>query len=178
MPTPKKEATVAELADLIQRSNAVILTDYRGLKVSDINGLRRQLRDAESDYRVAKNSLTSLAVKSAGLDGLDAYLEGPTALAFSFGEPTAVAKVLSDFARSSRILNVRAGLLDGRVLSAEEVNELANIESREVLLAKVVGGLNSPLTGLVSVLNQSIAQIAYVLQARVTQLGGGEAASG
>lgn len=172
MPTARKEAAVAELAELMQKSSAVILTDYRGLKVSAINDLRRQLRDVNADYKVSKNTLTSIAAKSIGAEQLEQQLEGPTAIAFSYGDPTATAKVLNDFARTSRILSIRAGMLGQRALTAEDITALANIESREVLLARVVGGLNSPIQGLVSVLNASISSIAYVLQARIDQLGG------
>lgn len=178
MPTARKEAAVAELGDLIQRSSAVIVTDYRGLKVSEITNLRRQLRDARTEYHVAKNTLAARAAQAVGVEGMDPLLEGPTAFAFSFGDPTQTAKVLSDFARTSRILTVRGGLLGRQVLGADDVNALASIEPREVLLARVLAGFNAPIASLVGVLNASVAQIAYVLQARIDQLGGtGEAAS-
>lgn len=171
MPTPRKEEAVRELTELIERSSAVIVTDYRGLSVSMLTDLRGQLRNADSEYHIAKNTLTVLAARSAGIEGLESALEGPTALAFALGDPAAPAKVLDDFARTSRILTIRAGLLNRRPLSADEVRELANIEPREVLIARVLGGLNSPIAGLVGVLNASISSIAYVLQARIDQLG-------
>ncbi len=177
MPTAKKEAAVAELTELIQRANAVIVTDYRGLRVADINRLRRQLREKGSEYRVVKNTLTSLAAQNAGVGGLISALEGPTALAISFDDPVATAKVLSDFARVSRILQIRAGLLGERVISGGDVEELASIEPREVLLSRMLGGFNSPIASLVGVLNATISSIAYVLQARVDQLGGESAAA-
>lgn len=173
MPTAKKEAAVAELQGLMQKSSAVIVTDYRGLSVSALTNLRTQLRKADTEYHITKNTLTSLAAKSAGVEGLDAALEGPTALAFVLGDPSASAKVLSDFSRTSRILSIRAGLLNNRVISAEDVQALANLEPREVLIARVLGGLNSPVASLVGVLNASISSIAYVLQARIDQMGGG-----
>lgn len=177
MPTAKKEAAVASLQDLMQRSSATIVTDYRGLKVADLTTLRRQLRDTNSEYHIAKNTLTSLAAKGAGIEGFDAQLEGPTALAFAFGDPSATARVLSDFARTSRILTVRGGLLDRKPISAEEVNSLATLESREILLARVLGGLNAPLANLVGVLQASISSVAYALQARINQLESGGAAA-
>lgn len=172
MPTPRKEAAVAELRDLMERSSAVIVTDYRGLTVSALTGLREQLRGANTEYHVAKNTLTSIAAKGAGIEGLDTILEGPTALAFSFGDPSQPAKVLSDFARTSRILTIKAGLLNRQVISTEDVTALATIEPREVLLAKLLGGFNAPIASFVGVLNASISSIAYVLQARIEQLGG------
>ncbi|MEJ7654344.1 MAG: 50S ribosomal protein L10 [Chloroflexia bacterium] len=172
MPTARKESVVAELAEMLQRSNAVIVTDHRGLKVSDLTTLRRQLRERDTEYHITKNTLTSLAAQSAGIQGLESQLEGPTALAFVYGDPTASAKVLTDFARSSRILTIRAGLLDNRVISSEDVGSLANLEPREVLLAKVLGGLNAPAASFVGVLQASLNSLGYVLKARLDQLGG------
>jgi large subunit ribosomal protein L10 len=171
MPTARKEAEVAELADLLQRSKAVIVTDYRGLTVSNLADLRRRLREVDSEYRVAKNTLTTLAARSVGVEGMEATLEGPTALAFAFGDPAAPAKVINEYARTSRILTVRAGLLDKRLITEADVTALATIEPREVLLAKLLGGFNAPIASLVGVLNASISSIAYVLQARINQLG-------
>ena len=175
LPTPRKEAAVEELSELMSSATAVILTDYRGLSVSQISDLRRQLRDQNSEYQVTKNTLTVLAAQKAGITGMDELLAGPTALAFSFSDPSQTAKVLNDFARTSRILSIKAGLLNKRMISAAEVGDLANLEPRDVLLAKLLGGLNSPIAGLVGVLNASISSIAYVLQARIDQLGGAPA---
>ena len=172
MPTAKKMEVVAELQDLLERSNAVIVTDYRGLSVSALTDLRTRLRGADSEYRVAKNTLTTIAARGAGVEGLEPVLEGPTALAFAFGDPAAPARVLNEFARTSRILSIKAGLLNKRAISAEDVQALANIEPREVLLARILGGFNSPIASLVGVLNASISSVAYVLQARIDQLGG------
>ncbi len=172
MPTARKEQQVGELQELMERSTAVIVTDYRGLSVSALSGLRSQLRGVDSEYHIAKNTLASRAAQSAGIEGMALALTGPTALAFAFGDPAAPAKVLNDFARTSRVLTIRAGLLNNRMISAEEVGTLATIEPREVLLAKVLGGFNAPIASFVGVLNASISSIAYVLQARIDQLGG------
>ena len=172
MPTPKKETAVEELQELLERSSDVIVTDYRGLSVSAVNDLRNRLRDTDTQFKVAKNTLTLRAAEQAGMADMSQVLEGPTALAFSFGDPAATARVLSEFARTSRILSVKAGMLNKRFISADDVNDLANIEPREVLLAKLLGGFNSPIASFVGVLNASISQIAYVLQARIDQLGG------
>ncbi len=172
MPTPRKQAAVAEIQDLMNRANAVIVTDYRGLNVTALTNLRCQLREANTEYHVAKNTLAAIAARDNGVEGLAEALQGPSALAFSFGDPSVTAKVLSDFARTSRILTVRAGLLKNRVITAEDVSSLATLEPREVLIAKVLGGLNAPIASLVGVLNASISSIAYVLQARIDQLGG------
>ncbi|MBA2362060.1 MAG: 50S ribosomal protein L10 [Chloroflexia bacterium] len=171
MPTARKEELVVELRELIERSTAVIVTDYRGLSVSAITDLRSQLRGANSEYHIAKNTLASRAAQSAGVEGLDPALSGPTALAFAFGDPAAPAKVLNEFARTSRILTIRAGLLNNKLISAEDVSTLATLEPREVLLAKVLGGFNAPIASFVGVLSASISSIAYVLQARIEQLG-------
>ncbi len=172
MPTARKEELVVEIRELLERSTAVIVTDYRGLSVSAITNLRSQLRGANSEYHIAKNTLASRAARAAGVEGMDSALSGPTALAFGFGDPAAPAKVLSDFARTSRILTIRAGLLNNKLISAEDVTTLATIEPRDVLLSKILGGFNAPITSFVGVLNASISSIAYVLQARIDQLGG------
>jgi len=171
MPTARKEELVVELRELIERSTAVIVTDYRGLSVSAITDLRSQLRGANSEYHIAQNTLASRAAQSAGVEGLDPAFSGPTALAFAFGDPAAPAKVLNEFARTSRILTIRAGLLNNKLISAEDVSTLATLEPREVLLAKVLGGFNAPIASFVGVLSASISSIAYVLQARIEQLG-------
>ncbi len=170
LPTPKKEATIAELTDALQRSSLTILADYRGLSVPDMQRLRAQLRESEAEMRVAKNTLTRIAAHSQDITGLDDVLEGPTALVFSWSDPAQPAKVLRDFARSSRILEIKAGVLDGEVLTADQVGAIADLPSRDELVAKVVGGISSPLYGIVIVLSGPVRSLAYVLQARKEQL--------
>lgn len=173
MPTPKKVQEVAEISELLRSANLAILTDYRGLTVADLQSLRRQLRPVESTVRVVKNSLTVLAANQVGLAGLEPELTGPTALVIAAGDVVAPAKVVNDFVRTSRILKVKAAVLEGEVIPAEEVERLATLPPREVLLGQVVGGFQAPLYGVVSVLAGPIRALQNVLNARAEQLGGG-----
>ncbi len=157
MATPDKVATVAELADLFRTSAAVIVTEYRGLTVAQLKTLRSGLR-GNATYTVAKNTLTALAAKEAGLEGLDALFVGPTAIAFVTGDPVEAAKGLRDFSKTSDKLVLKGGVLEGKVLSAEDVTKLANLESREVLLAKAAGAMKASLFGA-----------AYLFQAPLSQ---------
>lgn len=179
MPTPKKEATVAELRDMLSRSALAIAADYRGLKVSDLQALRTTLRPLNGEARVAKNTLTRLAAEQADKQGLIEHLAGPTVLITAYGDPVGVAKAIGDFARTSRILKVRGGVAGQRPINEASLATIATLPSREVLLGRVVGQMQAPIYGLVSVLSGTIRQFAYVLQARIDQLGGapGEAAA-
>ncbi len=174
MPTAEKVREVEELRDLLANSPLAILTDYRGLTVADIQGLRARLRPVGSNIRVVKNTLTKIAAEQAGVTGLDPYLEGPTALVTATEDPVAPAKIVTEFARTSRILQLKAAVLEGSVISAQGVEELASLPPREVLLGRVVGQMQAPVYGLVNVLAGTIRSLAYVLQARAEQLGGGE----
>jgi large subunit ribosomal protein L10 len=171
LPTPRKEAIVAELTDSFQRSNLTIVADYRGLSVAALQDFRKQLSPAQGQVVVAKNTLARIAAKAADRADIEPTLEGPTALVFAYGDPVDAAKVVTGFARTSRILNVRGALLESQPISAEQVNELASLPSRDVLIGQVVGGLSSPLYGIVGVLAAPVRSIMYVLQARMQQLG-------
>jgi large subunit ribosomal protein L10 len=171
MPTEKKEQTVASLQQVFTRCDIGILTDYRGLKTPEINELRGKLREAEVEYRVVKNSLAQIAARNAGLEHLEGAFEGPLAVAFGYGEPTRTAKAITDFINVSKsTLVIKAGFLQDRVLSAAEVETLARLPSREVLLSQVIGGMKSPVYGLVNVLAGPIRGMMGVLQARIQQL--------
>jgi large subunit ribosomal protein L10 len=132
--------------------------------------LRKQLRAQQADMKVAKNTLTKLAAHARDISGLDEVLEGPTALVFAWDDPAQPAKVVRDFARTSRILAVKAAVMEGEILSAEQVTAIADLPSRDELIAKVVGGISSPLYGIVNVLSGPLRSFAYVLQARRDQL--------
>ena len=144
MARPDKAAAVAELTDKFRDSTAVLLTEYRGLTVQQLKTLRRSL-GGNADYAVVKNTLSAIAAKEAGVDGLDDLLTGPTAVAFVTGEPVMAAKGLRDFAKANPQLVIKGGVLDGRALTPEDVTTLADLESREVLLAKLAGAAKASL---------------------------------
>jgi large subunit ribosomal protein L10 len=174
MPTPKKAAEVQEITELLKDSPLAILTDYRGLSVADLQNLRRQLRQHQANIRVVKNTLTAIAAEQAGVSSIQPLLEGPTALVTTAEDVVSPSKVVNDFVRTSRILQIKGALLEGQLIPAAEIENLASLPPREVLLARVVGGLQSPMYGLVGVLAGTIRQLGYVLNARAEQLGGGE----
>jgi len=159
-----KQATVAELTDLFQSSSAVLLTEYRGLTVAQLKELRMQIRD-DASYAVVKNTLTKIAANKAGVTVLDDLFSGPSALAFVHGDPVAVAKKLRDFAKANPLLVVKGGYFDGAALSAAEVDQLANLESREVLLAKFAGAAKASLFQAAYLFNSPLAQAARVVDA-------------
>ncbi|MFT4214131.1 MAG: 50S ribosomal protein L10 [Microbacterium sp.] len=140
-----KDASVAELTKNFEDSTAVLLTEYRGLTVAELKELRNSIRQ-DAEYAVVKNTLTKIAARGAGVEGLDDELKGPSAIAFVHGDPVAVAKGLRAFAKAHPLLVVKGGYFDGAVLSAEEVGKLADLESREVLLAKLAGAMKASLT--------------------------------
>jgi large subunit ribosomal protein L10 len=176
MPTAAKAAIIDELADQLGRAKLTIIADYRGLKVSDLQGLRRTLTPVGAEVRVAKNTLTTLAATKAGIDGMEALLEGPTALVLAYQDPVQASKIISDFVRTSRVLTVRGGVLDSRVVSAPEVDTIATLPSREELLAKLLGMLASPMARAAGVLSGPVRSLPYLLNARADQLGGEQAA--
>ncbi|MHB1615597.1 MAG: 50S ribosomal protein L10, partial [Actinomycetes bacterium] len=145
MPTAEKTATVAELTEAFRSSNAAVLTEYRGLTVAALKTLRRALGEG-SRYMVVKNTLTRIAAREAGVEAFEGLLEGPSAIAFVAGDPVQAAKGLRDFAKTNPALVVKGGLLDGRPVSAEEIRRLADLESREVLLAKLAGALKGSMS--------------------------------
>ena len=164
MARPDKAAAVEELKEAFSASNATVLTEYRGLTVKSIKALRRALGE-DATYAVAKNTLTQIAAKEAGIEGLDEQLTGPTAIAFIRGDVATVAKGLRDFAKDNPLLVIKAGVMDGRVLDADEVEELADLESREVLLAKLAGAMNGNLAKAAGLFAAPLSQAARVLAA-------------
>lgn len=178
MPTPKKVAEVAELRDMLERSSLTVVADYRGLKVSDLQQFRTTLRPLNAEARVAKNTLTSIAAEQAGKAGLSEHLAGPTLLITAYDDPVGVAKAIGDFARTSRILQVRGGMAGQRMINEASLATIATLPSREVLIGRVVGQIQAPLYGLVGVLSGTIRKFAYVLQARIDQLGGAPGEAG
>ncbi|WP_169079330.1 50S ribosomal protein L10 [Microcella alkalica] len=159
-----KEATVAELAEQFRSSTAVLLTEYRGLTVAQLKTLRKTIA-ADASYAVVKNTLTKIAAKEAGIDSLDDMLAGPSAIAFVTGDPVTVAKALRDFAKANPALVVKGGYFDGKPLDASEVTKLAELESREVVLAKLAGAVKASLFGAAYMFNAPLAQAARAVDA-------------
>ena len=154
-----KDATVADLQKKFEESTAVLLTEYRGLTVSEMRDLRISLRE-HATYAVAKNTLTKIAANNAGITAFDDELVGPSAIAFVHGDTVTVAKALRDFAKANPLLVVKAGYFDGNALSAAEVGKLADLESREVLLAKAASAMKASLFGAAQLLNALPAKAA------------------
>ncbi|QSQ08957.1 50S ribosomal protein L10 [Koleobacter methoxysyntrophicus] len=161
----EKKQIVEELKDKLNQVKAAIFTDYRGLNVEEITELRKQLREAGIEYKVVKNTLTRIAAKDINMDFLEEYLNGPTAIAFSFEDPVTPAKILSKFANSHKALDIKAGLVEGKLIDVEGIKALADLPSREVLIAKVIGGMQAPISGLVGVLNGPMRGLVYALKA-------------
>ena len=164
MARPDKAAAVAELTDQFRESNATVLTEYRGLTVAQLKQLRRAL-SGNATFAVVKNTLTSIAAREAGVDGVDAHLAGPSAIAFVTGDPVEAAKGLRDFAKANPALVIKGGVLDGRALTAADVTKLADLESREVLLAKAAGAMKAKLYQAAYVFTANTAQAARVIDA-------------
>ena len=164
MARPDKAVAVEDLKDSFTSSNAAVLTEYRGLTVASLRKLRRAL-GGDTRYAVVKNTLTKIAARQAGIEGLDSHLSGPTAIAFIRGDVATVAKGLRDFAKDNPLLVIKAGVLDGRVLDATEVRKLADLESREVLLAKLAGAFKASLFGAAYMFNAPLAQAVRTVEA-------------
>lgn len=161
----EKEQAVADIQQKLAQAQVVILTDYRGLNVSEATKLRSKLREAGVEYKVLKNTLIRIAAHNMGQEGLDTYLEGPTAVAFDYNDPVAPAKILADFMKETKKLEIKAGLLQGKVIDNNAVKALAELPSREVLIAKALGSMQAPLYGLANVLQGNIRNLAYALEA-------------
>jgi large subunit ribosomal protein L10 len=171
-PRPEKVAVVDEVKERLGSADAAILTEYRGLTVGELAALRRSLRAAGGEYKIYKNTLVRFAVRDSGLDDLVPLLEGPTAIAFVDGDAVTVAKALRDFARTNPHLVVKGGLLGTGFLTAAEATALADIPPREVLLARLAGGLAAPLQQLAGLLQALPRNLAYGLSALIEKQGG------
>lgn len=175
MPRPEKTAAVEEIRTRLTESDAAVLTEYRGLTVPELAELRSALRTAGTDYKVFKNTLARLAVEAAGLTELLPMLVGPTAIAFVKGDAVMAAKALRDFGKANQSLVIKGGLLGPRVLAPGEIAELAEVEPREVLLARLAGGFQAPLVKAAGLFQAFTRNFAYGLKAYVDQrVDGGE----
>jgi len=164
MPTSEKEQLVEEIKDRFAASPSVILADYRGLSVKELQLLRTKLRESGAELTVYKNSLTEIAMRELALPSMTEYLAGPTAFVFAGEDPVAPAKALTTFARDHQALELKGGLVENQVLDAEGVRAIATLPSREELLAKLLGTMVNPLTGFVRVLNGPVEAFARTLQ--------------
>ena len=164
MARPEKVAVVEDIAERFRGSSASVVTEYRGLTMAQLSTLRRSLGDTAT-YRVAKNTLVKRAAQDAGVEGLDELLVGPTAIAFITGEIVDAAKALRDFSRTNQALVIKGGFMDGRPLTVTEVNQLADLESREVLLAKLAGAMKANLSKAAALFAAPASQVARMTQA-------------
>jgi len=169
----KKAQLIDSLQEVFSRCSVGVLTDYRGLKAAEMTKLRRKLREANVEYRVVKNTLARFAAERAGKDELVGFFEGPVAIAFGYGDITEPAKALAAYIEDAKVeMTLKGGFLPDRMLSLEEVETLSKLPSREILLARVVGGIQSPISALVSRLAAPMTGLAVVLQSRIKQLEG------
>jgi large subunit ribosomal protein L10 len=163
MPTPQKAAVIEKTRQSLANAQGVVLADYRGITVQQFGQLRAQLRKSGVTLTVIKNTLIQRAANEAGIEGLDPYLKGPTAVAVSYDDPVAPAKMMSLAARELRKIEIKAGILGKQAIDARSVRELSDLPSREVLLSKVVGTFNAPIQQLAWVLNAPLGNLARVL---------------
>lgn len=177
-PADAKVELVGELRELVGLTKAAILTDYRGLSVAELTELRKKLRDVDAEYRVVKNTLFKLAAGDAmPVAEMSEHLTGPTAIGFAKGDPVAVAKIMLDYARDHKAMSVKAGVMDGRVLTTAQVEALSKTPPREVLISQMLGSLQAPIAGFVGTLSGIISNFVFTIQAIADkQDGGAEAA--
>ncbi len=160
----EKQKKVEELKDKISKAKCCVLAEYRGLNVEDINGLRKKIREAGGEYHVVKNTLTDIASKKLGLGGLESHLKGPTAIAFGFGNETAVVKVLFNFSKKFDNFKIKAGVLDGvSVIDSNMLKKLSMLPGREVLLSQLVSCIKGPLFNLANVLQANLQNMVSVV---------------
>ncbi|MCS7055118.1 MAG: 50S ribosomal protein L10 [Thermoflexales bacterium] len=163
----KKEQIVAKYAELIGKSQALIITRYGGLKMPELDKVRSQMRGAQAEFHVTKNTLIRRALKDAGYDVPPEWLTGTTAMSFCFKDPPAVAKALGELTKELEKLTVVGGVISGKAITKEEVEALASLPSLETLRAQIIGAISAPAAGLVSVLNAAIGGVMYALQAKI-----------
>lgn len=166
----RKQELIDSYAELLSQSQGIILTNYRGLTVSQIETVRNKLREVNSPYHIVKNTLLELALKQKGLPAPEEMLSGPVAASFCYTDLPAVAKTLVDFTKELDSFEIKGGLMGEEIVDVEGIKSLASLPSREVLLAQVVGGFQAPISGLVTALSGILRSLVYVLQARKEQL--------
>ncbi len=173
MSREKKAQIIDSLQQVFSRCSIGVLTDYRGLSASEMTDLRRRLRESGIEYKVVKNTLARFAAERAGKEELLSFFEGPVAIAFGYGDITEPARALANYIETSKAsMSIKGGFLPDRLLTSEDVATLSVLPSREILLAKVLGGMQSPISALVSHLTAPMRGIIGVLQARIQQMEG------
>ena len=171
MAKEKKSEIIRNLEELLTRSSVTIITEYRGLDAAEMMRLRRRLREQGMEFKVVKNTLVRFAAQNAGKSGLEEMLQGPTAIAFGYGEITDGAKVLSDYIRTTKsVLRIKGGLLPEGAITAQQISRLASLPPRDAIIAQAVGSLKFPLVALLRVLNGNMVGLVGVLRARASQL--------
>jgi large subunit ribosomal protein L10 len=162
----KKQQIITEFKDKLSRAQTVIFTSFSGLTVEDETGLRRRFKEADSEYKVYKNTLMTIAAKELGYgDDLIKHFEGPTSVIFGYVDPVAPAKILTEFMKDHKGLEVKVGIVNGKIVSPQEIEALAKLPSREELLAKALGSMKAPITNLVFVLSGTLRSLLYALNA-------------
>lgn len=171
MPTEKKVKIVESLQKTFSRCSIGIMTEYRGLTTAELNELRRKLREAKVDYKVVKNTLALIAIKNAGLEHAAGLFKGPAAVVCGYGEAPDTARVLTEYIRIAKsTLSIKGGFLADRALTSKDIETLAKLPSKKILLSQVIAGIQSPITGLVNVLAAPLRGVMGVLQARMKQM--------
>jgi large subunit ribosomal protein L10 len=161
----EKKKVVAEIEEKLKSAKSAIFADYRGLNVAEATQLRRKFKEAGAEFRVVKNTLTRIAASRSGIEGLDEFLFGPTAIIFGFEDPVIPAKILVQFIKENQKLEIKGGLVEGKVVKAAQVRSLADLPSKEVLISRVIGGLQAPIAGLQFVLKGPLQKLVYALRA-------------
>lgn len=167
-----KKGVVQEIKQKFESAHSAILLDYRGLTVAEVTELRNQCRAAGVEYVVLKNTMIELAVKELGITGLDDHLKGPTAVAFGLKDPVAPAKVLTEFIKKVKKTQLKCGVVDGHVIDVKGVTALSELPPKEVLIAKMMGSLNAPITNFVGVLSATLRSLVYAIEAVRKQKAG------
>jgi large subunit ribosomal protein L10 len=171
VPTQQKIDLVGELTEKMERSQLAVVADYRGFTVAELTALRAKLRENGAEMIIAKNTLLRLAARNTGREGIEPFLEGPTAIAFGYDDISKVAKVLIDASKATpKALTLKGGVLGTTALKADAIDSVTKLPSREQALAQVLGGIAAPVSGVVGVINAAITNVAYVIQARIEQL--------
>ncbi len=169
-----KKTVVAEIKEKLERAQSVVLIDYRGLTVLEVTDLRNQFRKAGVEYAVLKNTMITLAAAELGITGLEEHLKGPTAVAFGFEDPIAPAKIITEYIKKNKKISVKCGMVDNKVIDVAGVTALAELPPREVLIAKMMGSMNAPITGFVGVLSGVLRKFVYAVEAVRKQKAGEE----